>query len=65
MYNVFVLTDDVSEEPEVLGLPSIDSVYLIKNVNNHKSIYHKRQLPNHSKKVFNVNVQATQVLMPS
>ena len=26
MYNVFVLTDDVSEEPEVLGLPSTDSV---------------------------------------
>ena len=26
MYNVFVITDDVSEEPEVLGLPSIDSV---------------------------------------
>ena len=26
MYNVFVLTDDVSEEPEILGLPSTDSV---------------------------------------
>ena len=26
MYNVFVLTDDVSQEPEALGLPSIDSV---------------------------------------
>ena len=26
MYNVFVLTDDVSKEPEVLGLPSTDSV---------------------------------------
>ena len=36
MYNVFVLTDDVSEELEVLGLPSTDSVYPIKNVNNHK-----------------------------
>ena len=26
MYNVFVLTDDVSEEPEVLGLPATVSV---------------------------------------
>ena len=26
MYNVFVITDDVSEEPEVLGLLSTDSV---------------------------------------
>ena len=26
MYNVFVPIDDVSEEPEVLGLPSTDSV---------------------------------------
>ena len=26
MYNVFVLIDDVSEEPEVLDLPSTDSV---------------------------------------
>ena len=26
MYNVFVITDDVSEEPKVLGLLSIDSV---------------------------------------
>ena len=26
MYNVFVVTDDVSEEPDVLGLPSTESV---------------------------------------
>ena len=36
MYNMLVLTDDVSEDPEVFGLPSTDSVYPIKNVNNHK-----------------------------